>query len=235
MAKFSKSPFLPKPRGKTGGTMFSKNKYGEFLGMTPVPIKGYSDAQQKVRHSLGGLSQIWSYNLSDEQYAGWTKYARKFKRTDTSGNSYNLAPRDVFTNHNSFLEQVGMPVILDPPKTSVVQKISNFKFEIFAGDGEDDILLNFKPALNKDTRLLIFATNKLRNSKFHFKDTWFRRIGFVDNSFKSGDSIMSIYRDRFYYLFPPNFKIAFRVRIVNSATGFASDIIETSASFRTNL
>ncbi len=235
MAKYSKTPFLPRQRGKIGGIVFSENRYGPYTTLRSMPVRRESPALSRVRSTMSALSQIWSYKLSDEQYAAWTKYAEKFKSKDTSGNTYNPAPRDIFTNHNFNLKSIGLPVNLDPPKNKSVQNIGQFKFTAFAENRNLEYIdFFFKPELDGDTRILIFATNFLKNSIFYFKDTWFRQIGYIDSSFKSGDSILKLYNSVFLTntITPSNFKIAFRFKVISAISGISTPIIETSLSFR---
>ncbi len=235
MAKYSKTPFMPSLRGKAGGIVFSENRYGPYMAVKSMPVKRDSPALSRVRSTMSALSQIWSYKLSDEQYLAWAKYTEKFRQKDTSGNIYNPAPRDIFTNHNFNLKAIGIPIILDPPKIKTLQNISQFKLNISANnDGLESINLFFKPELNNDTRILIFATDYLKNCIFYFKDNKFRKIGYIDNTFKSGDSILSLYKSVFNYkaTMPKNFKIAFRFKVISAILGISAPVVETSASFR---
>jgi hypothetical protein len=235
MAKYLKSPLLPRLRGKAGGTVFSENRYGPYMAVKSMPVYRESPALSRSRSTMSSLSQKWSWDLSDAQYEAWANYVKKLKLKDSSGNIYNPAPRDIFISYNFNLRSVGMPFILDHPKDKTLQKVGKFTFTAFADNRNLEFIdFFFAPELNKDTCILIFATHLLRNSINYYKDTWFRKIGYINDSFKSGDSILKLYSSVFRTqdIVPPNFKIAFRLKVISANTGISSPIVETALSFR---
>jgi hypothetical protein len=166
--------------------------------------------------------------MIDEQYEGWRQLALQFKRTDTSGNVYPLAARDVFISCNSNLKEVGLPVILEAPHNIPPQSFSSFTIESSVENNLLNLNLFIEPEIEKDTRILIFATKHLKYGKRKFNDSWFRVIGYIDSTFKSGDSISSLYLNRINDLTPvTNTKIAFRFKPVSAISGMASPVFET--------
>ena len=270
MSKFKQSSITPKHRGKMGNIIFSENRYGPYSKLIAISTDKKTVPQVKVRTTMGNLSHLYSNNLNKEQYQGWKKLVPKMKRTDTSGNKYLLAPRDIFTAFNFNLTEAGLPILLDPPKTLSVQSFSSFKFEIISESDNKtslitplapsllvekagveyeknrllempnlDIRLFFKPAISKNTRIIIFATRSLSNSLNYFRNNHFKKIGYIDSSFKSGDSIFSMYMSLPFFKvnFKDNssFQIAFRLKPVSSLSGFSKGIIEEYASIYQNI
>jgi hypothetical protein len=231
MSKFKESPITPGNRGKLGGIVFSKNHYGPFNAMKASPPEYRTDLQRNTTGKFTSLLQDYSYRLSDEQYKSWRNFSMGFKRTDTSGNIYSLTPRDVFVSCNSNFREVGLPVTFDTPPKVPPQSITSFRFETYIENGQFGLNMYFNPAINKNTRIYIFATHYLRLSVFKYKDSWFRGIGYVDGSFKSGDSLASLYKSRFPANASPRYKIALRVKVISAISGIASPIVEESAYF----
>ena len=132
-----------------------------------------------------------------------------------------------------------MPILLAPPKTLSVQSFSSFKFEIITDNDNLDIRLFFKPAISENTRIIIFATTTLSNGVTYYRKNRFKKIGYIDSGFKSGDSIFSMYMSIpiFKTFFDPNnsFQIAFRLKPVSSLSGFSKDLIEEYASINQNI
>jgi hypothetical protein len=186
----------------------------------------------RVRYSLSSLLKIYSNKLNELQYIGWSRLTSKITLSDKSDNKYHPAPRDIFTGFNSNLSEVGLPISFDPPEKFSVQSFKSFKVQIISDNDNSDILLFFKPAIAKDTRIMIFATKDLRNSINFYRQSRFKLIGFIDSSFKSGDSILSLYRSipNFNYKFYDNFKIAFHFKPVSCSSGYSKDLFESSAS-----
>ena len=232
--KFKQSAITPEQSGKLGAVVFSKNQYGPYEAMKRNPPHDRTQAQQNATGRNKALIKSYSTCLSDEQYVAWKQFSLNFKRTNSSGTEYTLGARDVYVSCNSNLMQVGLPMIYDAPQNIKPQDFSNFTLETFVENGLMNLNLFFKPEIDKDTRILIFATHDLKNCISYFKPNWFRRIGYIDSNFKSGDSVLSIYQSRFQYPAPQNYKIAFHLRPISAISGVASSEIEISASFRVN-
>ena len=237
MSKFKPSAITPEHRGKLGNIVFSKNKYGPYSALKTNPTDKKTDAQMRVRASMANLSRIYSNNLNKLQYQGWSKLVSKITRTDSSGNKYNPAPRDIFIACNFNFSELGLPLMFDPPKKLSVQSFNSFKIEIFTDNDNNDIRLFFKPAISEDTRIMIFATKFLSNSLSYFRDSLFKKIGYIDSGFKSGDSIISLYKSIPYFncVLDGSFQIAFRLKPVSCSSGFSKDLIKTSASVYQNI
>ena len=233
MSKFSQSLITPNHRGRLGANNISHNKYGPFMAMLPIPSQNRTEAQMNVNHRTGDLSHAWSVKLIDEQYEAWLQFAMQFKKTDSFGNIYTPAARDVFMSCNSNLRNVGLPVIFEAPHNIPPQSFSSFTIESSAENKLLKLNLFIEPEIQKDTRILIFATDHLKYSKRKFKNSWFRLIGYIDSTFKSGDSISSLYVTRFNNLSPVrDTKIAFRFRPVSVISGLALPHIETYIGYR---
>ncbi len=239
--KFKESAYTPKARGKIGGNKFSANRYGPYSSLKPRTNYSHTEPQKKVTAQMGGVSRLWSNNLTEAQYDAWNKFCYKFKKKDSSGNIFFPAPRDIFMSCNINLLEVCMPVIFDPPDKHSVQIYKTFELELsYDIDNYLDIKLFFDPSLKNDTRIEIFATMQLKLCNFFFKDRWFKKIGYIDSSFRSGDSIQKLYASVFPLPALPAItakpatikpiKIAFRLKSVSSVSGFASPVIQTSAS-----
>ncbi|MCX6162082.1 MAG: hypothetical protein NTV87_12225, partial [Ignavibacteriae bacterium] len=138
---------------------------------------------------------------------------------------------------NINLREIGLPDIFDPPVNYSVQEYEEFELEIsYDENNYMDIRLFFDPPLKKNTVIEIFATMQLKLCSFSFKNSWFKKIGCINSSFKSGDSIQKLYATIFNLptlkkTGTGSFKIAFRLKTVSVISGFASSLIETSASF----
>ena len=228
MSKFKQSSITPNHRGRIGGNIMSKNKYGPFMAMLTTPRQYRTEAQLKVTGDLGALSHTWSNKMIDEQYESWGQLALQFKRTDSSGNVYPLDARDVFMSCNSNLREVGLPVIFDAPRNILPHSFSSFTVEASVENNLQKLNLFIEPEIEKDTRVVIFATLHLKYAKRKFNDSWFRVIGYIDSTFKSGDSISSLYKNRLPELTPLiDGKIAFRFRSVSAISGIALPHFET--------
>ena len=143
---------------------------------------------------------------------------------------------------NINLREIGLHDILYPPENYSVQTYEDFKLEIsYDAAHYMDIHLFFDPPLETDTRIVIFATIMLKLCNNRFQDGWFKKIGYIDSGFKSGDSIQKLYASIFgltqlpkltpTFTFSNPFKIAFRLKTVSAISGFTSPIIKTEACF----
>jgi hypothetical protein len=61
--------------GKSGGIVFSHNRFGAYIRNRSIPVNTNTSFQQAVRSTFGSLSARWVDTLTAAQRAGWADYA----------------------------------------------------------------------------------------------------------------------------------------------------------------
>lgn len=124
MAKVNYGQTVNDARGKLGGTVFSKNRYGAFTRRKVTPINRNTPAQSLVRTNFATLSKAWSGTLTADQRAAWVSYAQTYPRLDIFGASITLSGANMYISLNQRLLQAGAALITTPPATNIVTPIA---------------------------------------------------------------------------------------------------------------
>lgn len=98
--------------GKQGGTVASRNRYGQYFRQFAMPVNPATDAQTAARARLTQASQGWRA-LSDAQRALWTDYANLTPVLNRVGDSIILSGQAMYVKVNAFRLQVPSLTLLN--------------------------------------------------------------------------------------------------------------------------
>ena len=96
MAKILLTHIAADIRGHAGGTVFSKNTFGNYIRNKVTPVNPNTVAQALVRSRFTSISQDWK-GLTEAQRQAWNQGAINFQNTDIFGNSVPLTGFNLFT------------------------------------------------------------------------------------------------------------------------------------------
>lgn len=114
MAKVKFSALISEMRNKLNGSVFSKNRAGNFLRNKVTPTNPQTFAQMQVRAVFGFVSQAWK-GLTADQVAGWNSLASTVPYTDIFGDTKYLSGLQFHQKLNTNLSTVNEGIISDPP------------------------------------------------------------------------------------------------------------------------
>ena len=114
MAVVKFTAFVSEIRNKVNGSVFSKNRSGNYIRTKVTPVNPQSTAQQLQRGLLTSQSQAWR-NLTQAQRDGWAAYANATPYTDIFGDVKFLSGSSMFTKTNLNLLKVGAATLTDAP------------------------------------------------------------------------------------------------------------------------
>lgn len=83
-------------RGSIGGTVFSRNRYGNYTRNRTVPINPGSSFQQKIRSAISQVRDAWYNTLSAAQRTDWATYANNVPVQNRLGQTINLTGYNMF-------------------------------------------------------------------------------------------------------------------------------------------
>lgn len=129
MAKLKFGMIVTEGRGKLGGHVLSKNRYGAYARTKVTPVNPQSPAQQAARNILSAFSQAWS-GLTQEAILAWNNAVGDFSRTDVFGDLRNPTGKNLFTRLNINLNSIGVIPIDAPPLPSEVPSAAIVTVEI---------------------------------------------------------------------------------------------------------
>jgi hypothetical protein len=94
-------------RGKNGGNVASRNRFGTYLRRHVAGVQPRSTSQVANRNAFGALSSAWR-GLTAAQQQGWNTLATTVSFKDTLGNSYNPTGAQLFMLFSRNLNTAGI-------------------------------------------------------------------------------------------------------------------------------
>ena len=104
-------------RGSIGGTVFSRNRFGNYIRSRITPVNPASSRQNVIRAAIQNLSQRWSTVLTQLERDAWEVYAAAIVRQNALGAQIKLTGFNMFIRSNSIRSQSADTVIDVGPTT----------------------------------------------------------------------------------------------------------------------
>jgi len=101
-------------RGKSGGTVYSRGRYGLQKRTKIKPRTVYSTFAQNVKAAFASASAAWR-SLTDGQRAGWRSAASSYPVSSVFGATNTLTGSALFVRLNSVLDAIGVAQITTAP------------------------------------------------------------------------------------------------------------------------
>lgn len=102
-------------RGAIAGTVFSRNRGGNYARAKTTPINPQSDLQSVVRAAMAFLTDRWSQALTANQRAAWNLYGSSVAVLNRLGESTFLSGFNHYIRSNMIRKQIGIAIIDDGP------------------------------------------------------------------------------------------------------------------------
>jgi hypothetical protein len=90
-----KSAVVTEGSGKLGGSVFSRNAFGQYIRPYRMPINPKTNAQEIARAALSDGAKAWA-TLTEQDRAAWVEYAKTVKYKDALGNTYSPTGQNAF-------------------------------------------------------------------------------------------------------------------------------------------
>ena len=101
--------------GKIAGTVFSRNRYGNYARAGTKPTNPNTERQSQVRAIIGTLNDIWQSTLTDAQRIAWAAYANNVPMVNRLGEVQNFSGYNHFCRSNAARLAAGLTAIADAP------------------------------------------------------------------------------------------------------------------------
>lgn len=192
MAKVKFSALVSDMRNKLNGSVFSKNRAGNYLRNKTTPVNPRTSFQQAIRQQLGSLSSKWSA-LTELQRATWRGAVGSFPYTDIFGDKKELDGKSLMIKLNMNLLNAGKPTIDVAPQIVAIPELSlDGAVAGVAAGVELDVSPSTIPA---GYSLMVYATAPQRAGVYFAKNK-FRSLGVVPVAAGVAD-LATVYEDRF--------------------------------------
>jgi len=224
MAKILLGVFAPDIRGHTGGTVFSKNTFANYIRNKVTPVNPSTPAQSLVRARFTGLSQDWR-GLTQAQRNAWNQGAQAFAHTNIFGNNVPLTGFNLFKQLNQNLLAAGAAQIDDIPTVSDV-----FAFltqSLVADTGFGTLNLTFTPAIPVGTSVIVYATPGV-SAGIAFVKSEFRQIRVLTSANVSPVDLAPVYTPVFGALPTVGQKVFVETRPILDSSGQSGQRLKSS-------
>ena len=224
--KVKTSGLIDDMSGSSGGTNAYRDRTGLHFRNKSGRVKCHSERLVRSQEKFYYVLTHWS-KLNDRQMIAWNKLAQTFFKKDSLGNVFPYLGREMFQRFNRNLIEIEENIQLEPPQNLKVQLFKTFSVELTqVGDEISDMKLFIKPRIEENTKILIFATYRIKSGRLYINPDKYKIIGYVDSDFVSGNSILPLYQSVYVSPKAEYFKIGFHIKPVNKLTGIPSKIIE---------
>ena len=208
--------------GKLNGTVFAKNKGGNYMRSKSKPSNPKTAAQMAVRAQFGAISSAWK-NLTESARSAWRESASNFPYINRLGDSKILSGFALHQKLNTNLDLIGESMLTFPPEPKTPVNFSSINLAAFkpAEGGDQMTILAPLSAVDANSKTLIFATPPLSHGVENFENK-LRLIGVrPSSSFATEFDVNEEYEEVFGVL-PVGAKVGIRVQNVSSESGMTS-------------
>lgn len=106
--------YLGNPQsGSNAQNTASRNRFGQYLRTRAMPVNPRTQAQTRVRGTLGEVASLWG-DISEDSRRSWIDCAQRFPKVDALGQTIVLSAFQQFVRSNSALRFVGQAVQNSP-------------------------------------------------------------------------------------------------------------------------
>lgn len=223
MAKIQFGDIVTDMRGKSGGHVYARNRYGAFKRTKVTPTNPQTSYQMQQRQYFGSNSQSWR-GLDEDQRAAWIALAPSLPVQDVFGNSRVLTGQALFIRLNTNLALTNSDLIQDAPTPVALPTISGLTLSITA-EGAYNVTVG-TIGDTSDVKALLFATPPVSPGVSSVKNKY--RLLTIFTTFNSTVDVASVYNLRFVALTEGE-KVFFRAYLVNTVTGQSGTAVSNVA------
>lgn len=122
--------------GSIAGTVFARNRYGNYTRPRTKPVNPNSSLQAGVRASLSFLAELWHSGLDAAQRTAWATYAAAVAMKNRLGETIYLTGFNHFVRSNVILKDHDLTVVEDgPTELALPEKDPTFAIAASAATG----------------------------------------------------------------------------------------------------
>jgi len=219
MAKVKFSALVSEMRNKLNGSVFSKNRGGNYLRNKVTPVNPQTAAQVAARSQLSFYSQAWK-GLTQAQRDAWNAAIEEWATTDIFGDIKNPTGLQLYAKVNINIQNAGGAPVVDPPAKVGAAALDTVA-PVFDTAAVDPAIINYTPnQVPVDHTLMIEATPQL-SAGISNANSKFRAIQTEPAGNLSPAIITAAYTAKFGALVPGK-KVFVRCKLIRNTTGEVS-------------
>lgn len=101
--------------GSSGGTVFSRNRFGAYIRPRTKPVNPNTERQSEVRAVLRNLAIAWNNDLDADQREGWEVYAANVPWLNRLGDEVRLTGMNMYLRSNLVVSEAALTRVDDAP------------------------------------------------------------------------------------------------------------------------
>lgn len=214
-------------RGKVGGNVASRNRYGTYMRAHVSPVQPRTPRQQANRQTFGSLSSQWRAQSAAQQ-AGWQTLASTVVFRDQLGQTYNPSGAQLFLMLARILtQQNGATTIPSLPQAlPSLPSIESISPSITVASGAvTAISVAMNPGPPIGNTYFIYASKVVGLGVNFIAPSLFRYLTNVNDNSANPVQLLTEYTTVFGAPATTG-KIGFKFRVVDAITGYyGSDIL----------
>lgn len=180
-------------RGKIGGSVASKNKFGNYFRSKTSPVNPQTTYQQAQRNEFTSWAQGWR-GLTAAQQNSWNAAVEDFQKSNVFGDKVRLTGMQLYIRLNVNIALVGGSPIVVPPAPGSVTAIDSIAVDPDVSDAT--ITNTISPAAPATQKYAVYATPPVSAGQRFIKNK-LRLITTIDNAGGTTNDITSAYEARF--------------------------------------
>lgn len=144
MAKYTPGPFVSAVSGSIGGTVFSRNRGGQYTRARAVPVTSTTPEALAAKARFATASVAWQ-GLTDGQRDAWKFWATANPSINTLGNSIILTGQNAFVGNYARCTLAGVPTLTSPPIIAAPDSLTSITQDGDEGAGDTDLTFAATP------------------------------------------------------------------------------------------
>lgn len=225
MALVKFSMMISEIRNKLNGSVFARNRGGNYIRNKVTPINKKSSAQVLARSRLTQFAQAWK-GLTENQRKAWNAATSQWARTNVFGDVVNPSGNALFNRLNINLALAGQAQISVPPLPIGADAVTSLS--IVANATNPELTLTFTPAaVPAGHSMYVESTENLSPGIFN-ANAKYRHIATLAPLTATGEDVIVQQTEKFAPLVVGQ-KVFVRVKFINQATGEVSQALNASA------
>lgn len=225
MAKVKFSALISEMRNKLNGSVFARNRGGNYLRTKVTPVNPQSLAQVQARALLTQFAQSWR-GLTQAQIAAWNAAVDQWSTTDVFGDSVTPSGSALYVRLNINISLAGGTPLTTPPSPVGADALTALSVAADAGAGDFDV--TFAPSAVPANHALFVESTPMLSPGISNANNRFRRIATLAPAAASPADLFTAQTDKFGALIAGQ-KVLVRAKFINQLTGEVSQSLKASA------
>lgn len=144
MAKYVPGPLISEFRGKLGGIVGTRNRYGAVIRVWVKPVVSTTEYATNAKARLGAATQAWQA-LTGAQKLAWTEFAASRPVIGALGEQQILTGHVAYVGVRTRMALAGVALLTDPPVGTPPLPLTSLTLTADIGAGDVEVAYTATP------------------------------------------------------------------------------------------